>query len=373
MAQEFHVLRCYSCQTFQVHQVKKSKKWNCKMCGEKQSISKVFGQGSGVDCRRHVQKLNSLRGELHEAETEHVWLSCKQEGEEEEEIQDQCLIRDNQQCAEGAVNRWSRYLDKTAEEAAAEEVEEEESVYTDRNAVRNVQPGNNRNTRKRKRSWGFAAGSVRHDADHSGAEDPWNRTKQRGHPEEKRDSHSSSWVPLNVSHDASVTNRPPAAAKASTLSGASGPETEFNGSKWSKFLSVHCDEGEEDEEERPQRDPRTGTTRAGDGEPLCFPPVLNAGRSENQGRFKSREVAGFTDIVFVEKSARSPTGVIDSLPFSPGYHAVQKAAAYADRHRDLKSEHLAGRAPVWPQTPPISKLHPSLHSLFQTNEDFDDF
>uniref|UniRef100_A0A3B3T2R6 MRN complex-interacting protein N-terminal domain-containing protein n=1 Tax=Paramormyrops kingsleyae TaxID=1676925 RepID=A0A3B3T2R6_9TELE len=66
MGQEFNVLRCFSCQTFQVHQVKKSKKWNCKMCGEKQSLLKVYGQGSGADCRRHVQKLNALRGEVLE-------------------------------------------------------------------------------------------------------------------------------------------------------------------------------------------------------------------------------------------------------------------------------------------------------------------
>uniref|UniRef100_A0AAY4BQI9 MRN complex-interacting protein N-terminal domain-containing protein n=1 Tax=Denticeps clupeoides TaxID=299321 RepID=A0AAY4BQI9_9TELE len=41
MVQEFHVLRCFSCETFQVQQVKKSKKWSCKMCGEKQSAVKV--------------------------------------------------------------------------------------------------------------------------------------------------------------------------------------------------------------------------------------------------------------------------------------------------------------------------------------------
>ncbi|XP_070595195.1 MRN complex-interacting protein isoform X1 [Erythrolamprus reginae] len=63
MAQQFQVLRCCSCHIFQVQQVKKSKKWNCKICDEKQSILKVFGQGSGVDCRHHVQKLNLLQGE----------------------------------------------------------------------------------------------------------------------------------------------------------------------------------------------------------------------------------------------------------------------------------------------------------------------
>ena len=42
MPQEFQVLQCYSCETFQVHQVKKALKWNCKLCGEKQSIKKVI-------------------------------------------------------------------------------------------------------------------------------------------------------------------------------------------------------------------------------------------------------------------------------------------------------------------------------------------
>lgn len=64
MPQEFHVLQCHKCQTFQVHQVKKTNKWNCKLCGEKESVIKVFGRGSGADCRHHVQRLNQLRGDI---------------------------------------------------------------------------------------------------------------------------------------------------------------------------------------------------------------------------------------------------------------------------------------------------------------------
>ncbi|XP_078614148.1 uncharacterized protein LOC144883464 [Branchiostoma floridae x Branchiostoma japonicum] len=67
MVQEFHVLRCFSCETFQVHQVKKSNKWNCKLCGAKQSVRKEYGRGSGADCRRHVQKLNMLRATIDSA------------------------------------------------------------------------------------------------------------------------------------------------------------------------------------------------------------------------------------------------------------------------------------------------------------------
>ncbi|XP_067014344.2 uncharacterized protein [Anabrus simplex] len=61
MSQQLQVLQCYSCQTFQTQIVKKTNKWDCKICGEKQSVKKVFGQGSGKDCRMHVQRLNALR------------------------------------------------------------------------------------------------------------------------------------------------------------------------------------------------------------------------------------------------------------------------------------------------------------------------
>ena len=51
-----------------VIKVKKSKKWACKVCGEKQSVKKVYAQGSGQDCRKHVQKLNMKCGEAQKAE-----------------------------------------------------------------------------------------------------------------------------------------------------------------------------------------------------------------------------------------------------------------------------------------------------------------
>ncbi|XP_049821904.1 uncharacterized protein LOC109605853 [Aethina tumida] len=65
MPQCFHVLRCFNCNLFQViiikhsgHQVKKIPKWICKVCGEKQSVKKVFGNGTGKECRLFVQELN---------------------------------------------------------------------------------------------------------------------------------------------------------------------------------------------------------------------------------------------------------------------------------------------------------------------------
>lgn len=84
MVQEFNVLRCFSCQTFQVQQVKKAKKWTCKVCGEKQSLIKEFGRGAAADCRRHVQKLNALRGEQHQLNTQQLLAQGDEENENED-------------------------------------------------------------------------------------------------------------------------------------------------------------------------------------------------------------------------------------------------------------------------------------------------
>ncbi|XP_039308268.1 MRN complex-interacting protein [Solenopsis invicta] len=61
MPQDMNILCCYSCKMYQVHIVKKARKWQCKLCNAKQSIRKVYFQGSGKDCRLHVQHLNSLK------------------------------------------------------------------------------------------------------------------------------------------------------------------------------------------------------------------------------------------------------------------------------------------------------------------------
>ncbi|XP_053538013.1 MRN complex-interacting protein isoform X2 [Ictalurus punctatus] len=148
MVQEFHVLRCFSCRTFQVQQVKKSKKWSCKLCGEKQSLIKEYGRGTGADCRRHVQKLNSLRGELLEVETERARTRWE---EEEEECGVEVGPGDETQNLEQktrVVSRWSKYVDRgeNGPEGDDEHQEEEENVYTDTEQCRQ------RNIRKRKKS-----------------------------------------------------------------------------------------------------------------------------------------------------------------------------------------------------------------------------
>ncbi|XP_048032056.1 MRN complex-interacting protein isoform X2 [Megalobrama amblycephala] len=149
MVQEFHVLRCFSCQTFQVQQVKKSKKWACKVCGEKQSLIKEFGRGAAADCRRHVQKLNALRGRLQEVSSERLGSQWEQDDEYENEDVNEDLDQDPMDKSEQEVthvSRWSKYTDPSAEDPDEHEDEEEdENVYTERQRFRS------QGTRKRKK------------------------------------------------------------------------------------------------------------------------------------------------------------------------------------------------------------------------------
>ncbi|CAG0893173.1 unnamed protein product [Cyprideis torosa] len=69
--QVFQVLQCFSCQTFQVQQKKLVPKWSCKMCSEKQSVQRLYFEGSGKDCRVKVQELNLKRAKVdNELESE---------------------------------------------------------------------------------------------------------------------------------------------------------------------------------------------------------------------------------------------------------------------------------------------------------------
>ncbi|XP_061644552.1 MRN complex-interacting protein isoform X2 [Phyllopteryx taeniolatus] len=100
MSQMFHVVKCFRCDCFQVQQVKKVKKWTCKVCGEKQSLLKEFAGGSGADCGRHVRRLNAGRGAASE---EAAARSLRKRQEEQTGSGDR---RHQQQ-----VSRWSKYVD----------------------------------------------------------------------------------------------------------------------------------------------------------------------------------------------------------------------------------------------------------------------
>ncbi|XP_069105847.1 uncharacterized protein [Argopecten irradians] len=142
MPQEFQVLRCYQCSTFQVHQVKKANKWSCKMCGEKQSIIKVFGRGAAADCRHHVQRLNTLRGEVEQASLE---ISPDPGDQDQTEISHQ----QSNDCKDVSTtgDRWSKFVTSDPAEDDDEDGEIDEKFTTDVAELRQKQ-----RTRKRKRN-----------------------------------------------------------------------------------------------------------------------------------------------------------------------------------------------------------------------------
>ncbi|XP_061168197.1 MRN complex-interacting protein-like [Saccostrea echinata] len=144
MPQEFHVLQCYSCATFQVQQVKKSSnKWNCKLCGEKQSIKKVFGRGSGADCRHHVQRLNTLRQQQDVSVAISSYQNFSEDNdsgstqiEHEENLDVPC---------DNSGSKWSQYVEKAREESTSDNSDSKWSQYVEEACERSTsddqQPG----------------------------------------------------------------------------------------------------------------------------------------------------------------------------------------------------------------------------------------
>nr|XP_012645379.1 MRN complex-interacting protein isoform X1 [Microcebus murinus] len=119
--QRARVLRCGSCRLFQAHQVKKSVKWTCKACGEKQSFLRAYGEGSGADCRHHVQKLNLLQG--HVSELSLRSLEGPVGASEEEPVghqqDDNVSLQEKPQTSE---SRWLKYLEKDSQKLELERV-----------------------------------------------------------------------------------------------------------------------------------------------------------------------------------------------------------------------------------------------------------
>ncbi|KAH8331821.1 hypothetical protein KR074_004977 [Drosophila pseudoananassae] len=66
MSGQVCVLQCNQCQMYQGSLVRKAKKWDCKICGQKQDLITEIFRGSGPECRAKVQHLNLERGKREE-------------------------------------------------------------------------------------------------------------------------------------------------------------------------------------------------------------------------------------------------------------------------------------------------------------------
>nr|BAH11622.1 unnamed protein product [Homo sapiens] len=117
--QRSRVLRCCSCRLFQAHQVKKSVKWTCKACGEKQSFLQAYGEGSGADCRRHVQKLNLLQGQVSELPLRSLEETVSASEEENVGHQQAGNVK-QQEKSQPSESRWLKYLEKDSQELELE-------------------------------------------------------------------------------------------------------------------------------------------------------------------------------------------------------------------------------------------------------------
>ncbi|NXH34412.1 MRNIP protein, partial [Myiagra hebetior] len=82
----------------------------------------VYGQGSGLECRRHVQKLNLLQGEAEEALG---WTSWCAEDSVNDSKNRAAQREDSSVQQEGRTegSRWTKYLDQKSEDQEDEEEE----------------------------------------------------------------------------------------------------------------------------------------------------------------------------------------------------------------------------------------------------------
>ncbi|XP_034242854.1 MRN complex-interacting protein [Thrips palmi] len=138
MPQEQHVVRCYACKKFQVQIVKKVPKWQCKVCSEKQSLMKVYAQGSGKDCRLHVQNLNMQQGLLMSQETPNYESP-------DSHYEDEPFFDTDSQVVLNKVSKWSDYLDDNGPTQAGAKSWKEDDTSDDL-------PGNMLRGRKRRLS-----------------------------------------------------------------------------------------------------------------------------------------------------------------------------------------------------------------------------
>ncbi|XP_004945012.2 MRN complex-interacting protein isoform X2 [Gallus gallus] len=231
MAASCWVLRCCSCRRFQAQQAKRSGKWSCSVCGQRQALQKVYGQGSGRDCRLHVQKLNLLQGEAEEAaaRTARYIEECENDNRSAAVLRENNLV---QQGGRTEVSRWSKYLDKGSEDQ--EEGEEEGS--TERQQFCSQRKNAVEERRKKQKS--FLYSDVQENSEEDGAFQLANQAKKHKKcstavpDEDDEDAVSADSVVLTVFESIvpQQNNQPPAACT--------------KPSKWEKYLSYsnNCSE-----------------------------------------------------------------------------------------------------------------------------------
>ncbi|XP_031830714.1 uncharacterized protein LOC116426210 [Nomia melanderi] len=138
MSQQMNILCCFSCNIYQVHIVKTSKKWQCKICNKKQPFRQIFFQGSGKDCRVQVQKLNAMKEYESQMNPSFEMVSSTHHSNYQNNYTDQPKAKISE-------NKWAKYLD-TSDKDLFNAVENSNHEYVFDKAIDDSVYSNNDNS-----------------------------------------------------------------------------------------------------------------------------------------------------------------------------------------------------------------------------------
>ncbi|NXA60607.1 MRNIP protein, partial [Mohoua ochrocephala] len=319
----------------------------------------VYGQGSGLECRRHVQKLNLLQGEAEEALG---WTSWCAEDSVNDSKNRAAQHEDSTVLQEGRTegSRWSKYLDQESED---QEDDEEEAALERQQfcSQRKNTVGEQRKHQKR-----FLSSDVPEHAEESGVSQLVYQAKK----------HKKCFVAVPDGHDADAGSGGsvvPAVCEPVVPEENTQPSTACTKpSKWGKFLSSSDSSSENAAAVSMALQEGSGgvgldSTTAG-GAWRC---LGQAGRTLPQGTgFEFKKCVASTEDL-ASRPASSSRSVEDVL--REPHSQVLRAESAAETTAGRCCLDSTGRANTLLNSNPGPKLsNISCEQLFCTGEEFDD-
>ncbi|NXX33193.1 MRNIP protein, partial [Nicator chloris] len=316
----------------------------------------VYGQGSGLECRRHVQKLNLLQGEAEEALG---WTSWCVEDSVTDSKNRAAQHEDSSVQQEGRTegSRWSKYLDQESED---QEDDEEEAALERQQfcSQRKNTVGEQRKLPKR-----FLCSNVPEHAEESGVSQLVYQAKK----------HKKCFVAVPDGHDGDAGSGgsvvPAACEPVVSEENTQPPTASTKPSKWGKFLSLSDNSSEN----------AAAVTMAlqGSGGVGLDSTVTGgawrcsgqAGRTLPQGPgFEFKKCAGIEDLASRLPSSRCSVEDVLREPHSQ----VLRVGAAAGTTAGRGCVDTMGRVNTLVNSNPDPKLSTSCRQLFCTGEEFDD-
>ncbi|NWH53479.1 MRNIP protein, partial [Fregata magnificens] len=257
----------------------------------------VYGQGSGLDCRHHVQKLNLLQGEAEEAIgwTSRTYITMPKMRTLYFAVFSNSLML---QEGRAEVSRWSKYLDKDSED----QEDGEEEVGTERQQLCSRRKNIVEEQRKHQKS--FLPSDVQEYAEENGVFQLAYQAKKR--------KKSLVAVPDQDDGDAVSGDSMVPAVFESVVSeeNAQTPTACTRPSKWEKFLS--CSDSYSENAARVTLSPQEGSARLG----LHSTTAADAGMASRCSEQAGRTLPQGSSFEFKKKYVASTEGLASKLPGS---------------------------------------------------------